>query len=114
DDEVVAADRVRRAAETRFDIGFEQSAIGIVIADLYGVPVRVNPATCAFFGRTAEQLLGKRWTDFTHPDEVPLGQRVTERVAAGHDTYEDERRYLLPDGSVVWSLSNVALVRDEL
>ena len=34
-------------------------------------------------------------------------------LAAGHDTYEDERRYLRPDGTVVWASSHVTLVRDE-
>ena len=44
DTDLVAADRVRQAAENRFEIGFEQSAIGAVIADLAGIPFRVNPA----------------------------------------------------------------------
>ena len=35
------------------------------------------------------------------------------RLAAGHDTYEDERRYLRPDGSVVWASCHLTLVRDE-
>ena len=113
DTERVEADRVRRAAETRFEIGFEQAAIGAVIADLDGVPIRVNPAVCALLGRPEELLVGRRWTEYTHPDEVPLGQAVLARVAAGHDTYEDERRYLRPDGTVVWASSHVTLVRDE-
>jgi diguanylate cyclase (GGDEF)-like protein/PAS domain S-box-containing protein len=107
------ADRVRRAAETRFEIGFEQAAIGAAISDLDGLPVRVNPAACALLGRTADELVGQRWTEFSHPDEVPLGLAVMQRLAEGHDTYEDERRYLRPDGTIVWALSHVALVRDE-
>jgi diguanylate cyclase (GGDEF)-like protein/PAS domain S-box-containing protein len=113
DTERVAADRERRAAETRFEIGFEQSAIGASISDLNGIPFLVNPAACRFFGRPAEELIGARWTDFTHPDEVPLGQVVLSRLAAGHDTYSDERRYLRVDGSVAWALTHVSLVRDE-
>jgi diguanylate cyclase (GGDEF)-like protein/PAS domain S-box-containing protein len=109
----VEADRVRRIAETRFEIGFEQSAIGAAISNLDGIPFRVNPAACEFFERPAEALVGTRWVEFTHPDEVPLGQAVLARVAAGHDTYADERRYLRPDGSVIWALTHVSLVRDE-
>ena len=113
DTDRVTADRVRRLAETRFEIGFEQSAVAIAITDLQGIPIRVNSAACLFFGRSEEMLIGTRWTDFTHPDEVPLGQAVLSRVSAGQDTYTDERRYLTPDGSVVWALTNVTLVRDE-
>ena len=113
DTDRVEADRVRRIAETRFEIGFEQSAIGAAISDLDGIPFRVNPAACEFFERPAEMLIGTRWTEFTHPDEIQLGQAVLARLAAGHDTYSDERRYLRPDGSVVWALTHVSLVRDE-
>ncbi|HEX3087629.1 MAG TPA: PAS domain S-box protein, partial [Ilumatobacteraceae bacterium] len=109
----VEADRVTRAAELRFEIGFEQSAIGAAITDLNGLPVRVNPAACLFFERPPDQLIGRRWTDYTHPDEMPLGQSVLGRLAGGHDTYADERRYLRPDGSIVWALTHVTLVRDE-
>jgi diguanylate cyclase (GGDEF)-like protein/PAS domain S-box-containing protein len=113
DTERVEADRVHRAAETRFETGFEQSAIGAVISDLDGAAVRVNSAVCELFGRPKEALVGRRWTEFTHDDELPLGMLVFARVAAGHDTYTDERRYLRPDGSIVWALSHVTLVRDE-
>jgi diguanylate cyclase (GGDEF)-like protein/PAS domain S-box-containing protein len=111
--EQVEAGRVKRAAELRFEIGFEQSAIGAAITDLDGIPLRVNPAACLFFERPAEMLIGQRWTDYTHADEVPLGQAVLSRLAGGHDTYVDERRYMRPDGSVVWALTHVSLVRDE-
>jgi diguanylate cyclase (GGDEF)-like protein/PAS domain S-box-containing protein len=111
--ERVLADRVRRTAETRFEIGFEQSAIGAVISDLDGLPIRVNAVACAILGERAERLVGRRWTDYTHPDEVPLGRTVLDRVEAGADTFEGERRYIRPDGSVVWTLSHVTLVRDD-
>ena len=113
DTERVTADHVQHAAETQFKIGFEQAAIGAVIADLDGVPTRVNPAVCALLDRSEDDLVGHRWTDYTHPDELPLGQLALARIAAGHDTYEDERRYLRPDGTVVWASVHVTLVRDE-
>jgi diguanylate cyclase (GGDEF)-like protein/PAS domain S-box-containing protein len=113
DTERVEADRERRAAETRFEIGFEQSAIGATIATLDGIPRRVNAAMCTLLGRPAELLVGQPRPEYTHPDDVPLRQAVLARVAAGHDTYHDERRYLRPDGSVVWASSHVTLVRDE-
>ena len=113
DTERVEAEQVRRAAETRFEIGFEQAAIGTAISDLEGYPTRVNPAMCAFLGRPEELLVGRRWIEYTHPDDIPLLQAVLTRVAAGYDTCEDERRYLRPDGAVVWASSHVTLVRDE-
>jgi diguanylate cyclase (GGDEF)-like protein/PAS domain S-box-containing protein len=113
DTERVDAERVRRGAETRFEIGFQQSAIGAVIADLKGIPLRVNAAACVILGRSEDMLVGRSWTRYNHPGEVSPGLAVQARVAAGHDTYADERRYVRPDGSVVWVALNVTLVRDE-
>jgi diguanylate cyclase (GGDEF)-like protein/PAS domain S-box-containing protein len=113
DTERVHADEVRRAAETRFEIGFEQATIGAVIADLDGTPRRVNPALCSLLGRPAELLVGRTWSAFAHPDEAPLGDAVFPRVAAGFDTYETDRRYLRPDGSTVWASCHATVVRDE-
>ena len=113
DTERTEAERERREADTRFEIGFEQSAIGAVIADLAGLPIRVNPALCRLLGRPEEQLLGRRSTEYTPPDEVELAGAVRTRLASGHDTYEDERRYLRPDGGIVWASCHVTLVRDE-
>jgi diguanylate cyclase (GGDEF)-like protein/PAS domain S-box-containing protein len=110
---ITEADRVRRDAEARFETVFEQAGIGCVIVGLDGIPTRVNPAVCALLGRSAEQLVGQSWADYNHPDEAPLVDAVLARLAAGVDTYEDERRYVRPDGSEVWASIHVTLVRDE-
>jgi diguanylate cyclase (GGDEF)-like protein/PAS domain S-box-containing protein len=113
DTERIEADRAGRTAEARFEIGFEQAGIGAAILDLEGVPIRVNQAVCSLLGRPKDLLVGRRWTEYNHPDDVPLWQVLSTRVAAGHDTYADERRYVRPDGTVVWAASHVTLVRDE-
>jgi diguanylate cyclase (GGDEF)-like protein/PAS domain S-box-containing protein len=113
EERITEADRVRRDAEARFETAFEQAGIGGVIVGLDGISTRVNPAVCALLGRPAEQLIGQRWTDYNHPDEAPLVDAVLARMAAGDDTYADERRYVRPDGSEVWASTHVTLVRDE-
>jgi diguanylate cyclase (GGDEF)-like protein/PAS domain S-box-containing protein len=112
--ENLPADRERRAAETLFEIGFEQAGIGAAIIDLEGLPTRVNSAVCDLLGRPAEQLIGRTWEQFTHHEETPLWPRIAERVAERKDTYGGERRYLRPDGSVVWTSTHITLVRDDL
>jgi diguanylate cyclase (GGDEF)-like protein/PAS domain S-box-containing protein len=111
--ERVESDRVRQVAETRFEISFEQATVGAVIADLAGTAIRVNPALCSLLGRPVRDLVGQSWVEYTFEGEVPLVQAVLTRVSAGSDTYSDERRYVRPDGSVVWAAVNVTLVRDK-
>jgi len=106
-------DRASWAADTRFEIGFEQAGIGAAILDLEALTIRVNAAVCTLLGRPAELLVGRRWREYSHADEVPLGRVLLARVAAGHDTYHDERRYVRPDGSPVWASTHVTLVRAE-
>lgn len=113
DTERVEAELVKRVAETRFEIGFEQSRIGAVIAGIDGIPIRVNNAACEILGRPAEELVGQRWGDLSHPDEVPLPVVAQRWFAEGHDTYQDDRRYVRPDGSVVWTSMNLTVARDE-
>ena len=113
DTDRVRSDLARREAESQFRVSFDQSAVGTVIADLAGLPIVVNAAVCALLGRPEELLVGRRWTDYAHPDELPLGQAALVRINAGDDTYDDERRYIRPDGTVVWAQSHVTLVRDE-
>ena len=108
----VDAEQLQRASEISFKIGFEQSAIGAAITDLLGVPVRVNAAMCAILGRPADVLIGRTWADFGHPDELALAHVVLLGLAIGNESHDDERRFVQPDGTIVWVLSHVTLVRD--
>ena len=107
------AANAQRLAVTRFEAGFEQGGIGAGILDLRGIPIRVNAAACALMGRPREELIGRSWEDLAHPDDMPLAMAMESRIAAGYDTYADERRYLRPDGSTVWAAVHLTLVRDD-
>jgi diguanylate cyclase (GGDEF)-like protein/PAS domain S-box-containing protein len=113
DTERVTADEIRRVAEARFEVGFEQSAIGAAIVDLDRIPSRVNQAICSFLGRTADELVGALWGIEIVDDEQPLWSQVETAVAGGRDTYADERRFIRSDATVVWASTHVTLVRDE-
>ncbi len=111
--DLARAVEVRKAAEMRFETGFEQTAVGAMIAGLDGVSTRVNLAACVLLGRSRESLVGRAWREHTHPDDLQLGELALASLAAGHDTYQDERRFVRPDASVVWASVHVTLVRDE-
>jgi PAS domain S-box-containing protein len=86
DTERVEAERVRQAADTRFEIGFEQSGIGAAIVALDGVPIRVNHELCTLLGRPAHMLINRLWRDCVHPDDPPLLRAVRARVASSDPT----------------------------
>jgi len=77
--------------------------VGIAFAAPDGRFVDVNPALCAFLGRTDAELLATTWQAVTHPDDLrtdiaPVGQLV----AGATDHYRRRKRYLRGDGGIAW------------
>jgi PAS domain S-box-containing protein len=66
---------------------FEGSPLGLALTGQDGRIKRVNPAFATMLGRAAPELLGRHFTELTHPDD---------RSAAGLD-----KRFVRPDGTVV-------------
>ena len=109
----VETERIRREAETRFEVAFEQAGVGAAIINLDGVRSRVNAAACEILGRPKEQLVDRSWDEYHHPDERELMMSLRAQGAGSNATYNDERRYLRPDGTIVWVEMHIAVVRDE-
>ena len=97
-----------------FDVAFERSPIGMAVFNTDGEYVRVNPQLCALLGRPAEALLGRRDQELTHPDDRQADLDAAWEILEGRmDTHQTEKRFLRPDGSVVWALANLTFLRDE-
>ncbi len=103
-----------RESEARFRAIFAGAAIGIVLVDLAGHPVEMNPVIERMLGYTREELRGMVFTAVTHPDDVSADWALfQELVAGGRDAYQMEKRYLHKEGHIVWGNLTVSLVRDE-
>jgi PAS domain S-box-containing protein len=102
-----------RASEERLRSLFAQSLSGIAETDLTGRFVRVNRRYCEIAGRSEQELLGLRMQDITHPQDLPRNAEQFRALVQGESSgFEVEKRYVRPDGSVVWVHNDVALVRD--
>lgn len=98
-----------------FDMLFEQAPIGIAIShscdpDHTDNPVvRINSMYEQITGRTKEELIKLGWAKITHPDDVEEDIENFNRLQAGEiNNYSMEKRYIRPDGSVVWVYMTVA------
>jgi diguanylate cyclase (GGDEF)-like protein/PAS domain S-box-containing protein len=101
-----------RRAGARFQAVFDASPIPIGLLAGDRRFVNVNDAYCHFLGRPRENLVGHDPLEFTHPDDI---QATTALSAVVRAHIEDEsqvgpveKRYLLPDGSVVWARLHLA------
>jgi diguanylate cyclase (GGDEF)-like protein/PAS domain S-box-containing protein len=97
-----------------FDIAFDRSPIGMAVFNTDGEYVRVNAALSALLSRPPEDLLGRRDQDLTHPDDRQADLDAAWEILEGRiDTHQTEKRFIRPDGSVVWALANLTFLRDE-
>jgi diguanylate cyclase (GGDEF)-like protein/PAS domain S-box-containing protein len=64
------AERARHSAEERFRRSFEDAPVGMALIDDAARYLEVNQALCQILGRDAQELVGHRISDHTHPDDV--------------------------------------------
>jgi diguanylate cyclase (GGDEF)-like protein/PAS domain S-box-containing protein len=109
----LAAEASLRASEELFRSAFDDAPIGVAIIGMDGQILRANPALSHMTGYSSAELEGQPASGTLHPDDVSLSAAQLQRLQSGHVTsYQDERRLVHRDGSVLWCLTNVALVRE--
>lgn len=102
-----------RESEERFRTIFEMAPIGMDIVNSDGRPMQANLALQQMLGYTAAELRTMVYTDYTHPDDVEISQRLVREVAEGkREHFRLEKRYFNKDGSLVWGHVAVSAVRD--
>lgn len=102
-----------RQSEERLRTTYQFAPVGIAEADLEGRLISANERFCSQLGYTPAELLGRRTSDFTHPDDVEKSRADFSRLTAGEiEFYSAEKRYLHKQGGVVWVALTVSLIRD--
>ncbi|OUD12362.1 PAS domain-containing hybrid sensor histidine kinase/response regulator [Thioflexithrix psekupsensis] len=82
---------------------FENSHIGILIANRDGFPVSVNPYLEHLLGYTEAEFCKMPFTALTHPEDVEFSLRYFEKLTLQLvEHYEIEKRYLHRNGQVIW------------
>ncbi|MGH2735353.1 MAG: PAS domain S-box protein [Actinomycetota bacterium] len=103
-----------REAEEGFREVFDRAPIGMALVAPDGTFMRVNRSVCELVGYNSSELLQMSFQEITHPDDLSKDLDHLERTLSGEiDTYQMEKRYFHADGSIIWVLLNVSLVRDE-
>ena len=107
-----ATERRLQESEERFRGAFDGAAIGMAMVAPDGRWLRVNDALTRLLGFSREELLDLTFQDLTHPDDLERDLEAVRDVLAGHlSWYHMEKRYILKDGTYLWGLLAVSLVR---
>jgi diguanylate cyclase (GGDEF)-like protein/PAS domain S-box-containing protein len=102
-----------RQAASDLDAAFDGMPIGMALFNTDGEYVRVNGALCTLLGRPAGALIGRRDQELTHPDDRQSDIDAAWRILSGElSTWQCEKRFVRPDGSIVWTLANLTFLRD--
>ncbi|MGB3683651.1 MAG: PAS domain S-box protein [Rubrobacteraceae bacterium] len=102
-----------RESEARFRALFDQSTVGVCVADLDRRLIETNAAYQQITGYSGEELVGMTTLELTHPEDRAGDTGVGRTfVSDESDSYRREKRYVRKDGEVVWAYAVSILVRD--
>ena len=89
----------RAKAQDELDRIFTLSSDLITVADFDGHFTRVNPASEQVLGYTEEELIGRPYVDFVHPDDREATAAEAVAISQGKTTLAFENRFVRKDGS---------------
>ncbi len=116
-----AEKQLMRTAE-RLQAILDNAPVGIVINDREGGLIEPNAAYQRICGYSAEELKGKKFADFTYPDDIAQNLQLFEQLRSDKlRSYEIEKRYIRKDGEIIWvraitsrltEESNISIIQD--
>ena len=102
-----STERALRASEEHLAAIFGSAAVGLSELTLKGRFLRVNDELCRILGRSREEILRLSILDVTAPEDVSPSLSAVEETLRSGNTVSLDKRYLRPDGSVVWANSRL-------
>ncbi len=108
------AESAARENAEELDRFFSVSPDVLCIANPEGYFLRLNPAAERIFGYTREELMAKRFIDFTHPDDFEKTREGASILSAQQKLFSFQNRYRCKDGTYRWMEWNAAPVGNQI
>ena len=93
---------------------FANAATGFAVTDLRGNIINANQTLARIVDLTPGQISDANLFELTHPEDQSRHRGLLEKLLASEiPAFVIEKRYVRPDGSVVWVRNSVSLIDDE-
>jgi len=113
--ERVQVERELRESERRYRATFEQAAVGILNVAKDGRLLVANQQFCQTLGYSHDEVLGRNYSDFIHPDDLDPTAKLFQKLMADRDVHDTlETRYLRKDGEVTWGNVTLSLLAEDV
>ncbi len=108
------AERARAAAETRFELAFTRSPVGMSVMDRSERMLAVNPALCEMLGDTEQELRERPFAELLSREHRERERRRIARLFSGEAAPASaECRLRRRDGNAIWAILSLALADAE-
>jgi two-component system cell cycle sensor histidine kinase/response regulator CckA len=107
------AEAALRESEERFRSTFEHAAVGVAHLGVDGRLLQVNRRFCDIVGYQHDEITKLVFDDIVHPEDLQADITYKRRMLADEiQTCSRQARHLKKDGSTIWVVQTVSLVRD--
>ena len=101
-----------RASEELFRNAFVAGNAGMALISPDNRYLSVNNSLCEMVGYTRDELMKKKWTDLTHPEDLESNVGEVEALLAGdRPPYHLTKRYIHKSGRIIWVEISDSVVR---
>ncbi len=109
---MLAGEKARlEAVDTQWLLFSENLHEVLYRVDLHGVATYVSPNIRNFTGLSPEDIIGRKYSDFVHPEDLPDRQRNFEKILSG-ESVVSEARYITQDGGYIWTRTQGQAIYD--
>jgi PAS domain S-box-containing protein len=111
DDALLEAHERLARSEERWRLVFENSAVGVALAEFNGRLLAANPVFQKMVGFTEDELRQLTFMDITVEEDRELNKNlIRELIEGNRPQFQIEKRYLKKNGGVVWARNSVSVV----
>ena len=103
-----------RRNEAELSAMVDQASAGIARVGMNGAVVSANARFAELLGYSSDSVVGITTRDVSHPEDIqPTIDLLASVISGDREGGQLEKRYIRPDGTVVWALTSLRALRDE-